>query len=328
MSHYRYIVANFQSPFHHGDFNFMWSCSMIKSKINISAAAVGVPKVSVLMPVYNTPQEFLMEAIESILNQSFSDFELIILNDASPDANVERVVKCYHDPRIKYYRNDRNQGISESRNKLIDLALGEYLAVFDHDDVSLPQRLEKQVTLLDKNPDIGVVGCWFKMVGSDEVQKLPVKNADIKKQLFTGCCLAHSSTMIRKKVLRDNNIKYEAVYSPSEDYALWCRLIDKTKFANIPEVLFLYRNHEGNTSHKQSVEMKETAIRIMDFVKRDNPELWAVAQQDLLEVSRGKLCGLIPLLTIKKYQNKTVWLLGGKIPLWSSKGKQVVLTPD
>ena len=101
-------------------------------------------KISVLMPVYNTPENYLREAVESILAQTCADFEFLILNDASTDDNVEKVIKSYDDKRIRYWQNDRNLGISLSRNKLIGLSRGEYLAVFDHDDVSLPERLEKQ----------------------------------------------------------------------------------------------------------------------------------------------------------------------------------------
>ena len=117
-----------------------------------------MPKISVLLPVYNTAEDYLRECIDGILGQTFSDFELIIVNDASTDANVERVVKSYEDSRIRYYVNEKNLGISETRNKLIDLAQGEYLAVHDHDDVSLPERFAKQVAYLDMHPEIGVLG--------------------------------------------------------------------------------------------------------------------------------------------------------------------------
>lgn len=101
-------------------------------------------RVSVLMPVYRTNEEYLREAISSILAQTYSDFEFLILDDC-PEDDRELIVKSYKDRRIKYLRNETNMGISESRNKLVDMARGEYLAVMDHDDVSLPERLEKQV---------------------------------------------------------------------------------------------------------------------------------------------------------------------------------------
>ena len=109
-----------------------------------------MPRVSVLLPVYNTRPEHLREAIDSILAQTFADFELLILNDCSTNADVEEVVKSYTDPRIVYAVNERNLGISPSRNRLLDMAQGEYLAVMDHDDISLPERFEKQVAAKHK----------------------------------------------------------------------------------------------------------------------------------------------------------------------------------
>ena len=103
-----------------------------------------MPKVSVLMPVYKTDENYLREAIESILSQTFEDFEFLILDDC-PEDDREEIIKSYKDKRIKYSKNETNLGITRSRNKLIDMAKGEYLAVFDHDDISLPERFQKQV---------------------------------------------------------------------------------------------------------------------------------------------------------------------------------------
>ncbi len=107
------------------------------------------PKVSVLTPIYNTDPEYLRERIESILNQTFSDFEFLILNDSPDNNEIEKIVlECAKkDKRIKYSKNDYNMGITPSRNKLLEMANGEYLAIFDHDDISLPKRLEKEVDL-------------------------------------------------------------------------------------------------------------------------------------------------------------------------------------
>ena len=123
-----------------------------------------MPKISVLFPTYNTKEEYLREAIESVLNQTFSDFEFIVLDDCSPDPNVEKVVKSYTDPRIRFYRNERNLGISQTRNKLIDLASGEYLAVMDHDDVSLPERFEKEAAYLDAYSPLKVLARGYSVV--------------------------------------------------------------------------------------------------------------------------------------------------------------------
>ena len=114
-----------------------------------------MPKVSVLMPIYKTNEVYLRAAIESILSQTFTDFEFLILDDC-PDESREKIIASYSDERIKYTKNSCNLGISASRNKLIDMAQGEYLAVFDHDDISLPERFAKEVAYLDANPQCGV----------------------------------------------------------------------------------------------------------------------------------------------------------------------------
>ena len=208
------------------------------------------PKVSVLMPVYNTKEEFLREAVQSILSQTFKDFEFLILNDSPENTRLEMIIRSFKDKRIKYIQNEKNLGISKSRNKLIDLAKGEYLAVMDHDDISLPERFEKQVAYLDEHPDVGVVGTKKRTI-SGQTSSVLTDNHDIKLALMCGCAIAHPSAMIRKSVLIENNIRYEEEFSPAEDYALWCRLIPFTKFHNLDELLFLYRDHAGNTSQKQ-----------------------------------------------------------------------------
>lgn len=119
-----------------------------------------MPKVSVLMPVYQTDEAYLRQAIQSILNQTFSDFELLILDDC-PSNSREQIVRSFTDLRIRYQKNPKNLGISATRNRLLDLAKGDYFAVMDHDDIAMPTRLACQVRVLDNNPDIGVVGCWI-----------------------------------------------------------------------------------------------------------------------------------------------------------------------
>ena len=192
------------------------------------------PKISVLMPVYKTNPCYLKEAVQSILDQTFTDFELLILDDYPKD-NRESVIKSFKDPRIKYFRNDKNIGITPSRNKLISLATGEYLAVMDHDDVALPHRFIEQVKILDTHPEVGVVGCWVERFPDIKVAKYPEKNKEIEAYLMQGCAIPHTGAMIRKSLF--NNIQYEEEYTPSEDYRLWCQLLGKTHFYNVPKIL-------------------------------------------------------------------------------------------
>ena len=264
-------------------------------------------KVSVLMPVYNTDNTILKQTIESILNQTFTDFEFLIVNDCSTNENVEKIVLEYQqkDNRIKYFMNEKNLGISGTRNKLIDLSQGEYLAVMDHDDISLPNRFEKQVEFLDKNLDVGVVASWYEEFPKTKVVKYPTNDFDIKLHLMRGCVLLHPSSMIRKKVLIENNLKYEADFSPAEDYCLWIRLIQFTKFANMPEVLFKYRLYNDNTSKKQKNKMSLCTFKAYNLIKTEYRNLLELSNNILGTTKYIKLFKIIPFLKItEKYNTK------------------------
>ena len=277
-----------------------------------------MPKVSVLMPVYKTNEKYLREAIDSILNQTFKDFEFLILDDC-PDDDREEIIKSYKDNRIKYTKNEKNLGIALSRNKLIDMAKGEYLAIFDHDDISLPERLKKQVQYLDEHQDVGVVSSNVKNLIEGRISANPIDNIDIKIALTQKCIISHSASMIRKSVLINNNIRYEECFSPSEDYALWCRLIPFTNFYNIPEVLFYYRDHTENTSHKQQEKMQQATLSIQAFVKAENPVLYETFLLKAKHIKRTRLFGFIPLLTTTTQANRTKTYLFGKLLLFSTK---------
>ena len=278
-----------------------------------------MPKISVLMPVYNTCEAHLRQAIESILNQTFTDFEFLILNDASSDASVEPVIKSYDDPRIIYAANERNLGISSSRNKLMDMARGEYLAVMDHDDISLPERLEKEAAYLDAHPDVGLVCCQTGNIGNNKTTDMPLQDIELKQSLLIDCILVHPACMLRKTTLNMHGIRYEEFFSPNEDHALFCRMIPHTKFAALPEVLFLYRVWEGNTSHRKARQMEAAKYGIFDFARRENPELWAMSRLHIEEKTRIKLFDAIPLFSIRNAGRKKTIYLFDLIPLLSFK---------
>ncbi len=284
-----------------------------------------MPKISVLMPVYKTPEAYLKAAIESILAQNFGDFEFLILDDC-PQDDRQKIVESYGDKRIKYIKNPQNMGISAARNKLIDWAKGEYLAVFDHDDISLPQRFEKEAAYLDANPECGVVSSAQKLLVDGHVCIFPENDEDIKNQLFVRCCVVHSAAMIRKSVLTDNNIRYESEFSPVEDYALWCRLMSKTQFHNLPEVLFHYRNFAGNTSHLQKQKMADKTVQVQEFVRRENAKRWNRLLPYVKYVSRVKFLG-VSVLKIVRRGNEAKGLLFGFLPLYNTKTKEVLKLP-
>lgn len=263
------------------------------------------PRVSVLTPIYNTNPVHLREMIESMLNQTFTDFEFLILNDSPENTEIENIVMEYakHDKRVKYSKNDKNMGITPSRNKLLKMAHGEYIAIFDHDDISVPTRLEQQVAYLDANPYVGVVSGWLQYFGIDnKILKNPEEDIIIKVKLTAGCYVAHTAAMIRKSVLIDNNIEYEEFYTPAEDYRLWARLMDVTHFHNIQDVLVKYRWNGDNTSEKQKKQIVNAGHGIQMELANKYPVFFEEYKRkyDPGTLFRLRLFSKIPFLKIKR----------------------------
>lgn len=278
-----------------------------------------MPKVSVLMPIWNTREEHLREAMDSILNQTFRDFEFLILNDSPDNTQLDDIVASYGDSRIRYARNEINVGITPSRNKLLQMARGEYIAIFDHDDISEPERLERQVAYLDAHPEVGVLGAGVREFPSGKEVHYPENDAEIRMGLMWGCMITHSAAMVRRDLLVKHGICYEECFSPSEDYALWCRLIPYTQFHNLPEVLFRYRFHAGNTSKSQAGKMSRATYAIRAFAKADNPALYEEYLMRAEHSTRIRLFGCIPFLKIVHKGVRTRVYLFDCIPLLSMK---------
>ena len=220
------------------------------------------PRITVLMPVYNG-EAFVEEAIKSILDQTFSDFELLVVNDGSTDRSLE-ILQSIHDPRIRVLNNPRNLGLIATLNKGLDLARGEYIARMDCDDVSHPTRLKKQFRFLEDNPDIGMVGSWFEKEMTNEtiVVRTPVEDADIRFHLIFDNAFLHSSIVMRKCLIDSYRLHYDPDFRHAEDYELWVRLAAHSKLANLPEVLLRYRFHPQNVSHRHRDAQIATADKV------------------------------------------------------------------
>jgi glycosyltransferase involved in cell wall biosynthesis len=216
------------------------------------------PKVTVFMPVYNG-EKYLKEAIESILVQTFPDFELLIIDDGSTDGSVT-VVKSIHDSRIRFIQNERNMGLPYTRNKGFELAKGEYIAFIDCDDTSAPDRLEKQVNFMEEHPEVGICGSWVQDVTSEgrliagKVRQYPAEDRKIRHMLLWSPPLWNPSLILRRRVIIDHNLFHNPMYIIGEDYDLWVRASKVTQLANIPEILHYYRRHDLQISTRKSVE--------------------------------------------------------------------------
>lgn len=279
-----------------------------------------MPKVSVLLPIYKVNPQFLTDTVKSILNQTFTDFELLILDDC-PNDTRENVIQQFNDPRIKYYKNEKNLGISKSRNILIEMAQGEYLAVHDHDDISLPERFQKQVEILDKNPYIGVVSCFMEHFPHPlNVTPYEISPAEIKRKLTEESTVNHPCSMIRKSILINNDIRYEEEYTPSEDYMLWYRLMKHTEFYIIPEILLLYNWHGDNTSNVQRKKIQSATSRILNLIQND---FYGLYQVHLAEKEKNYHIYLFGIKLFKISERKHIkkFFLFSRIPLITIKEK-------
>jgi glycosyltransferase involved in cell wall biosynthesis len=200
------------------------------------------PKVTVLMSVYNG-ERFLQQAIDSILNQTYQDFEFLIIDDGSNDRSRE-IIQSHKDQRIRLIYNEENIGLTPSLNKGLELARGEYIARMDADDVSFPQRLEKQVEFLEHNPEVILLGAWAEVVDENgkiiKVWRYPTKDCVIRWRLLFGNCLVHSSVIYRKDKVLDAG-GYNSSITYAQDYELWTKLSTIAQIRQLPQVLIRHR---------------------------------------------------------------------------------------
>lgn len=227
-------------------------------------------KISVVMPVYNPNKDWFKQAVESILQQTYSDFELIIADDGSEE-NIDELIKCFNDIRIKYLKLP-HRGIAPTLNSGFDIAEGEYIARMDADDISLPDRFKIQVEFLDNNPEYSVCGSSIKVFGTESnIWNYPrnPKYFDFLK----GCYVAHPAIMLRKEDFNKYDLRYKSDIA-CEDYELWSRAVRTLKFYNLPIPLLKYRLHGDNISLKPEIYTASQAVQdnMLDFLT-DNDEI-------------------------------------------------------
>ena len=220
------------------------------------------PSLTVLMPVYNGG-EFLRGAVESILGQTYSNFEFLIVDDGSTDESLE-ICRGFRDPRIRLEENGRNLGLIATLNRGLDLAEGDYIARMDSDDVSFPARLARQVQFMEDNPDVGICGTWYERVSGQgrTLMQPPAEDRMIRFLLIFDTVFAHSTIMLRRQFLEAYRLRYAPGYKYAEDFEFWTRCSRYTRLANIPETLLRYHFHAGNTSNRFRAGQVEAADRV------------------------------------------------------------------
>lgn len=204
------------------------------------------PLVSVVLCVYNQAA-YLAEAMESILRQTFTDFELIVVDDASTDSSPE-VIRRFSDLRVRYTRNEHNLGHAGSLNRGFALARGRYLAIMDSDDISLPERLAHQVAFLESHPDVALCGSWVETFGLRvEVRRFPTEPAALAAHLLMACPFSTPTIMLRQVAALRGGFDF-ATFGLAFDYAYWVAVAERAPVANLPCVLLKYRLHGGQTT--------------------------------------------------------------------------------
>lgn len=223
-------------------------------------------KISVIMPVYNTPEEWLRESIESILNQTYKDFEFLIIDDGSTN-NVPEILAEYaeKDSRIKIILGE-HKGISNALNKGLELSNGNFIARMDGDDISLPNRFERQIEFLNNNSEISICGTGIKFFPNEKNSYYPDKIGIV--ELLNFCCIAHPTVMMRKKDLLKYNLKYDESFKSSEDYELWSRAIKYVRLSYLDPVL-TYKTNVIGTLNVLEAARKCESVKVFVNITTD-----------------------------------------------------------
>lgn len=229
---------------------------------------VGMEKtfISVIMSNFNTPIEYLRESVESILRQTYDCFEFIIVDDASTDQSVE-YLRNLKDSRIRLIFNKRNLGLTKSLNIAMRSARGQYIARMDSDDISLPERFQKQIEFMENNKDVIVCGTWFEKFGAENCVRRPIIDnfQSYRCQLIfsnTPITVCHPSVMMRKSMLDQYCIEYDESLLKAQDYGMWVECSKYGRIAILEEILIRYRIHDKQISATQNEQQKKCSEKV------------------------------------------------------------------
>ena len=236
--------------------------------------------LSVVMPVYNAAQ-YVGAAIASLLQQSFTDFEMIIVNDGSTDGS-NREIKRIFDPRIRLIEFDSNRGVVDALNAGLDHARGRLIARMDADDLSRADRFARQVRFLDRHPNIGIVGTGWTFFGTrdggDCYRSTPAR---LKASLPFGAPFSHPTVMFRRSLIADHGLRYDRAFEAAEDYEMWARFARVTDMANLRAPLLAQRIHGASVSHVHRTRQRQSAARarqgIMHWIMAAAPDADSLA---------------------------------------------------
>lgn len=263
-----------------------------------------MPKISVIMPIYNTKPAHLQASIESILTQSHPDFEFLILNDSPHNPTLRPLVKSYKDERIHYLENIKTRGIAKSYNRLLESATAPYIALMNHDDIAEQQRLEKQYTYLTTHPQTGLLGTSYKKFG--EINRLktitpPQNDAEIRALMLFKSPIHHPTIMFRRDIPLQQNIRYNENYISLNDRLFYYEMSKKTKLENLADTLYKYRFHKEMTSkvEKNAIRKEQRHFHALWF--KDNQINLSYEEQEIFDnyTANGR-CKIKNIATLQK----------------------------
>lgn len=255
------------------------------------------PLVSIILPVYNC-ENYIREALESIINQSYNNIEIIIINDGSVDNSLQ-IINSIKDDRIKIFSSEKNKGLIYSLNLGLQHSKGEFIARMDADDIALSNRIEEQVNFLIKNVDVDLCGTWAETFSGDKITgiwKQPISKKEIDCSLLFFASFIHPTIMFKKSSAIEVNFYYNDDFKYAEDYELWCRLMGGFNMVNIPKVLLKYRHHELqiSSSFKKTQEYNTFKAAKLYFSKYfDNKDVYIELYEKILNQNYSLSLGFL-----------------------------------
>lgn len=228
------------------------------------------PLVTVFIPLYNC-EVYIRETLESIINQTYSNLEILIVDDGSTDDSIE-IVKSYKDSRIRLLQNGENKGIPFARNVGLDEAKGKYLAIMDSDDIAYLNRIKKQVNYMEENHHIDAIGSYYKMFGSrinKSVKPTFILPEEIKAGLLFSCPIGNPTSLVRLETIKRNNISYNLDCFVAQDYDFWVQVAKVGNLAIVPEVLLKYRTGHLNITKKTTTSKYVKRKKVIDSIHED-----------------------------------------------------------
>lgn len=236
------------------------------------------PLVTVIMPVRNN-EDFLVEAIESVLKQTYRNLELIIISAFDSNEASLAIIEGFNDSRIIHIKRDAlNTYIPAARNIGLEHARGVYIAYMDSDDISLPHRLETEVKFMEKHLDIAVAGSYAKSFGKKTgiIMRNPTYHDDLKVNMLFHASMVNPTAIVRAKTIKQHDLRYDENLKYCEDLDFWVRAITKVRFATIPKVLLLYRTHDKQATHQE----KEFQANLRDGIFQKQLDVFGISPND------------------------------------------------